>query len=42
MNLLPSIHKPKTGFKFSNPLAGVMYNNNSYLVQCQYEPDPEN
>jgi hypothetical protein len=42
MNLLPSINKPKIGFKFSNPLAGVTYNNNSYLVQCHYEPDVNN
>ena len=41
MNLLPSIDKPRRGFKFSNPLSGVTYNNNLYLRQCQYDPDPE-
>lgn len=41
MNLLPIIDKPRRGFKFSNPLSGVTYNNNLFLQQCQYEPDPE-
>lgn len=41
MNLLPTIDKPRRSFKFSNPLSGITYNNNFYLRQCQYEPDPE-
>lgn len=40
MNLLPAIDKPRKGFKFSNPLSGVTYNNNFFLQQCQYDPDP--
>lgn len=39
--MLPLIDPSRKKFKFSNPLSGVIYNNNYYLQQCQYEPDPE-
>jgi hypothetical protein len=40
MNMLPTIDKSRRGFRFSNPLSGVIYNNNQYLQQCHYDPDP--
>lgn len=39
MNILPNIDGYKKKFRFSNPLSGLVYNNNNYLKQCQYEPD---
>ena len=38
MNFLPTLQKPRRNFKFSNPLSGVVYNNNSFLNQCHYDP----
>lgn len=39
--MLPFIDPSRKTFKFSNPLSGVIYNNNHYLQQCQYETRPE-
>lgn len=39
--MLPLIDPSRKSYKFSNPLSGVIYNNNHYLQQCQYEPRAE-
>jgi hypothetical protein len=37
--MLPGLILNKKKSQFSNPLSGTIYNNNTYLKQCDYELD---